>query len=437
MKRKTLIASLLVMALAVCGGAGIGPAYEKMLDLRYRFQLLERRADSLGEVQAAALIHHQAARGDARFEVPPATSAAPGNWALIGGNGVAGSWPGGHFLKAKAMAVQGDDLYVGLLGPSPGEAAIWRYDSDVWTRVADADRITEWQTATYVQTLRADGENLYAGVDNRVWRLTDGAWSELVDADGSVPWPKDANAYALAVVDGEPVVGLTGGAARVFRFADDRWREMSEGLPRSFADGVYELHRHDDGRLYAGVMSIAGPGLVYRRDHDQWALVGGGGVQGSWHSSGSSWPLSFTSHQGDLVVTLNRNPQVAGAFVSIWALQGDGWHPVGARQAPALWAETDNFNASLVFRDRLYIGAGGRPAGNAGVWEYGGDGRWREIGGNGVNGSWSPRRTRMSGSRHATAEYVYRLVEWRGRLIAGFGDASGAAQVWAYTPNSE
>ena len=66
-----------------------------------------------------------------------------------------------------------------------------------------------------------------------------------------------------------------------------------------------------------------------------------------------------------------------------------------------------------------------------------GDGRWREIGGNGVNGSWSPWRTRMSGSRHATGEYVYRLVEWRGRLIAGFGDASGAAQVWAYTPGSE
>ena len=121
MKRKTLIASLLVMALAVCGGAGIGPAYEKMLDLRYRFQLLERRADSLGEVQAAALIHHQAARGDARFEVPPATSAAPGNWALIGGNGVAGSWPGGHFLKAKAMAVQGDDLYCPS-GPPPPPA---------------------------------------------------------------------------------------------------------------------------------------------------------------------------------------------------------------------------------------------------------------------------------------------------------------------------
>ena len=84
-------------------------------------------------------------------------------------------------------------------------------------------------------------------VENRVWLLADGAWSELVDADGSVPWPEDANAYSLAVVAGDPIVGLTGGAARVFRYADDRWQEMSKGLPQSFADGIYELHQHDDG----------------------------------------------------------------------------------------------------------------------------------------------------------------------------------------------
>ena len=61
-------------------------------------------------------------------------------------------------------------------------------------------------------------------------------------------------------------------------------------------------------------------------------------MQGSWPSPGSNYPLSITSYQGDLVVTLNRNPQVAGAFVSIWALQGDDWHPVGARQTPTSWA---------------------------------------------------------------------------------------------------
>lgn len=338
MKRKTLIASLLVLAIVVVGGVGFGPAYDKMLDLRYRFQLLERRANSLGEVQAAALIRHQAARGDARFDVPSAELGAPGNWELIGGNGVAVSWAGGRFVKTKALAVLGDDLYVGLLAPSPGGATIWRHDGDVWARIADADQISGWRTAAYIQVLRADDDRLYAGVENRVWLLADGAWSELVDADGSVPWPEDANAYSLAVVAGDPIVGLTGGAARVFRYADDRWQEMSEGLPQSFADGIYELHQHDDGRLYGAVISIAGPGLVYRRDNNHWALVGGGGVQGSWPSPGSNYPLSITSYQGDLVVTLNRNPQVAGAFVSIWALQGDDWHPVGARQTPTSWA---------------------------------------------------------------------------------------------------
>jgi hypothetical protein len=432
-----LFCGIAVLAMVILGVVGSGPVYDKVVDLRYRFQLLERRVGSLGEVQSAALVRHQAARGDARFDAPSVTGQDSGNWALIGGNGIAGSWPGGHFIKTKALAVLGDDLYVGLLAPERGEAAIWHFDGTVWTRIADADRIPEWRTATYVQSLRADRDRLYAGVDNRVWQLSDGLWSPVTDADGSVPWPDHANTYALTIVDGEPVVGLTGGAARVFRHVDGRWAEMSEGLPQSFADGIYELHQHDDGQLYAGVMSIAGPGLVYRRDGDHWLLIGGGGVQGSWLSPGSNYPLSFSSYQGQLVVTLNRNPQVAGNFVSIWALREDQWHPVGAPRTPGSWAETDNFNASLVYRNRLVVGAGGRPASNAGVWVFDADGQWREFGGHGVNGSWSADRARMSGSRHATAEYVYRLIEWRGLLVAGFGDATGAAQVWAFTPDNK
>ena len=91
----------------------------------------------------------------------------------------------------------------------------------------------------------------------------------------------------LSAVDGEPVIGHTDGAARVFRFAEEGWRETSEGLPRSLADGVCERHRHNDDRLYAGVMSIAGPGLVYRRNGEHWAPVGGG-VQLSGNMTGTA-----------------------------------------------------------------------------------------------------------------------------------------------------
>jgi len=435
--RKSLLAAGTAAVLILIAAAGYRPALDKAEDLRYRFQLLERRVASLGEIQAAPLIRHQMERGDARFDILTEPPRAAGHWQQIGGSGIAGSWRSGHFLKAKAMTVGADDLFVGLLAPTAGEAEIWKFDGEAWTRIADAGLIPEWRGATYVQALIAVEGGLIAAVDNSVWRFADGVWTELADPDGGRPWPAGAVAYSLAVLYGAPVVGLTGGAARVFRFGPGGWREMSEGLPESLADGVYDLRVHDDSKMYAGVISVAGPGLVYRRDGDHWSLVGGAGVQGSWLSDGSTYPLSLAGYQGSLIVTLNRNPQVAGAFVSVWALQGDEWHPVGARSAPAIWAETDNFNASLAYRGLLYVGGGGRPAGNAGVWEYAPGQGWSQIGGHGIRGSWSPRRSRMSGSRHATAEYVYRLVEWRGQLVAGFGDAPGAAQVWAYTPGAQ
>lgn len=137
------------------------------------------------------------------------------------------------------------------------------------------------------------------------------------------------------------------------------------------------------------------------------------------------------SYQDRLIVTLNRNPQIHASFVSIWALNDGEWRPVGRKSVPKLWGESDIFGASIAYRGRLYVGSGGRPASNAGLWELSGDG-WRQVAGQGVFGSWSPNRHRLSGSRQATNEYVHSLVAWRGLLIAGFGDAPGAAQIWAY-----
>jgi hypothetical protein len=54
------------------------------------------------------------------------------------------------------------------------------------------------------------------------------------------------------------------------------------------------------------------------------------------------------------------------------------------------------------------------------------------IGGFGVNSSWGPNfpHTLTDSFRSTAAEYPYRLIEWNGDVIAGFGDALGAAQVW-------
>ena len=89
--------------------------------------------------------------------------------------------------------------------------------------------------------------------------------------------------------------------------------------------------------------------------------------------------------------------------------------------------------AERIRADAVVIGsgAGGAPAGNASIWELDGAG-WRQVAGHGAFGSWGPGR--LSGNRDASREYVYRRIEWRGALVAGFGDVAGAAQVWADGP---
>lgn len=412
---------------------GLDPrSYDKMAELRYRFELLERRVQSLGEVQADTLARYQANRGDAEFMpvTEPSPFDADGKWRLLGGQGFNGSWRPGHYQKTQAITVHDGKLYVGLKAPGPGAAAIWRYDGLTWLEVASAALVPGWDALSHVQTLRSVGDRLYAGVNDEVWVLSDGGWQQVVDPDGTTPWGKYDRAYSLSDYHGDLLVGLKGATPRVFRFRDGRWSEISDGLPTDPTGGVSALHLHTDGRLYAGTIAANAPGRVYRLDTDRWVQIGGG-VDESWISSGSAAPLSFASYQDSLIVTLNRNPQIHAPFVSIWAFKGGEWHPVGRENVPKLWGETDIFSASIVYRHRLYVGSGGRPASNAGVWELSGDG-WRQVAGQGVFGSWSPKRHRLSGSRHASNEYVHKLVEWRGLLIAGFGDAPGAAQIWAY-----
>lgn len=412
---------------------GLDPrSYDKFAELRYRFDLLERRVQSLGEIQADTLARYQANRGDAAFSAPsePSPFDQNGNWRLIGGQGVNGSWRPGHYQKTQAIAVHDDKLFVGLKAPGPGEAAIWRYDGMTWLEVASAVLVSDWGDLSYVQALRSIGGKLYAGVNDEVWVLSGGVWRDVTDPDGSVPWTKHESAYALSDYVGDLVVGLNGAVPRVYRYRDGRWSDLSDGLPSDPAGGVRALHVHTDGRLYAGIISANAPGRVYRLDAERWTQIGGG-VDQSWISSGSAAPLSFASYQNSLIVTLNRNPQIHAPFVSIWALNDGEWRPVGRSSVPKLWGESDIFGASIAYRGRLYVGSGGRPASNAGLWELSGD-NWRQVAGQGVFGSWSPKRRRLSGSRQAANEYVQTLVEWRGLLIAGFGDAPGAAQIWAY-----
>ena len=82
----------------------------------------------------------------------------------------------------------------------------------------------------------------------------------------------------------------------------------------------------------------------------------------------------------------------------------------------------------------LYIGVGGNPDGKASVWELSKGNAWRRVGVNGIYGSWKSEYP-MATHHTVRMEYVYRMIEYAGALVVGFGDRPGIAQVWMYRPS--
>jgi hypothetical protein len=57
---------------------------------------------------------------------------------------------------------------------------------------------------------------------------------------------------------------------------------------------------------------------------------------------------------------------------------------------------------------------------------------WRLVGGFGCDGSWGSSDGLTPMTIPTAREYIYRLTEFNGDLIAGFGASIGMAQVWRY-----
>lgn len=412
MEKKRFLYSVAVGAMMAAIILGYGVVWPKLKDLRFRLQLIEARQQSFGAVLAADSIAYQAERGDANIRIEDESPFRDGSWQLLR------NWK--KFNKTKALGVYRDRLCAGLSG---SHAEVWCFDGIAWKKIGF------WPELRDPTAILQYGEQLVIAIDRQVLSYDERSWRNL-----SAPTGKD-HAYSLASQGGNLFVGLIGSSPRVLKFSEtDGWLEVSGGLPKNEFKGIYELWTHTDGRLYAGLISQQGSTMVYRLEGANWVPVGGNGIRGSWKSPARTYAFSFSSLQNQLIVTMNRHPMAHGQFSPVWAFNGEDWHPVAATSVPDRFSQMDNFNSSIAYRGRLYTGAGGAPPGNASVWELSEYG-WREVGGHGVGKSWGPEK--ISNSRDATREYVYRLIEWRHALVAGFGDAPGAAQIWIYKPQSK
>jgi len=403
----------------------------QQLETQYRFTTYNLSED---------FVEHQQIRGDADFgDVPAAklTAMLNGRWSKIAGDGEMDSWPSRYYIKTKALEVYDDDLCTGLLGPKSGDADIWCFDGKSWRQIGGDGLNGSWaNNARYVTFLLADGQYLFAGVDETVWRFDGAAWEKIGDVSANM---SGCIAYSGAMLDGDLYVGTMSCGFSLFKYDGSEFQSVSFSIPdnernflhQKYKGGIYELHPFQ-GKLYIGSIAKFGTAGVFSYSKDgKLSKIGGDGVNGSWINPGFSYLESFTTYRDTLVVSGNRMPIAPQQFVSVWALQNDGWHPVGSNNMPLQWGSMINFNAVTNFNDTLIVAGGGIPAGLASVWAFTGEKGFQKIAGHGINGSWG-EETDGRMLPNSSAEYIYRLKIWRGKLVAGFGDSDGMAQIWQY-----
>ena len=96
----------------------------------------------------------------------------------------------------------------------------------------------------------------------------------------------------------------------------------------------------------------------------------------------------------------------------VWAWNGIEWKPLGI--PPENWMGMNNFNALLNFNGTLLVSAASIPGKDPSLWSLDKNGFTQ------VNSLGSLSDT--------PAQYIYRLVKWRGKVIAGFGDGLDMAK---------
>jgi len=378
-----------------------------------------------------------------------------GQWIMVGGQGINGSWAADRFDMVRGLAVYKGDLFASLSGPKEGDAQVWRFDGSKWEQVAGDGVRRSWPTGSKrrVNALLSDGGHLHAGVGSphrlgaaEVWRFDGQGW-ELIGGKGlKGSWgpDKDDIAYTLAVLGGDIYVGLlsedTGGRAYVYRYDGKRWiriagkKEFGSWAEGEGYQGIFKLFVHE-GHLYAATWGrLPGTSDIWRFNGQKWEQVGGDEVRGSWKGHTVGWIESLASHQGKLIAALVSRTSDFGSAAPIWGFDGNRWQPVAGDRVSASWNESKIFRGLIVHEGSLCVGTGGK-AGTSSLWKLQDGDRWEQIAGRGLNGSWGASGPLTKVGKEAF-EWVDVVTIHNGDLVVGLAGYPGAAQVWRYRRNN-
>lgn len=309
----------------------------------------------------------------------------------------------------------GSDIYVALGSATSGttvtgDAEVWKCTdcatSPVWTKIGGDGLNSGWADGIYedASALASDGTNIYVGLGNtpggegEVWRWNGSGWTQ-VGGDGLNSSWTTVGAY--------------------------------ERVTTMVADGT---------TIYAGLGLSAGDAEVWKctscnGGSPSWSKIGGDGTG----SGGQSWTTNTYEDVSALTIvngtTLAVGLGTGAGDAELWTCATSsctvttGWTKRGGDATGSggqSWSNvTDEIRSLTSSGTVIYVGTG-VTAGEADVWrcDLGGTctttSGWTQVGGDGLNTSWTA----------STYERVWSLLASGTTVYAGIGDTAGDAEVW-------
>jgi len=355
------------------------------------------------------------------------------SWTQIGGDGLNSSWAASTFEQVNEITGDGTNLYVGL-GITAGDAEVWKYNGTTWLKIGGDAVNSSWADATYeyARSLTYFGGNLYVGLgltagDGEVWKYNGTTWS-MIGGDGiNSSWANSTFEYVYSLTnDGTNLyvgLGSSSSDADVWKWTGSAWSQIGgDSLNSGFVGQFVGSLIYDSGTstLYAGLIDNTTNATVWGYTGSTWSIVGGSYVGNGWQAYTAGSVLSMTTHNSKQYIGLGAT----NGSAAVYEYDGSTYTLVGGNGYRGSWSygATGTYNGvySMVsYKGSLYVGLG-QDAGEGEIWKYDGS-NWTQVGGDGLNGSWSG------------ASVAYSLTTWNDTLYAGItSPAGGSGLIYSY-----
>ena len=388
-------------------------------------------------------------------------------WTKLGGDGANSSWTG-NYTYARAQALVGSTLYVGVVGANIA-GSMYSY-SGSWSHIGGNYHYGswDWPIIDTITTSTVHNNKLYTGTglgvagDAMVWEYdgasASGSYWQLVGGQNtrspntSVGWGYNTyeQVVSLNSFKGNLYAGLgnTADDGDVYRYDGNSWvivggTEGATTVNSSWADAdnieqVFSM-TSDNDYLYVGLGNTDDDGDVWRFDGTTWEQIGGVNTGGTTINGG--WA---NADNVNTVLSLLRDGKYLYAGLGSGTDEGEVWRldltagtldweqigGLGAASYPTTWQNIDNIEgvySMAIYNGELYA-ALGNTSGDAKIWKFDGT-TWTMVAGNGAAASY----TSWGGSDY---EIIWKMEVYSGLLYASLGTTAGDAEVWVFDGSS-